>query len=193
MANQIFINPENPEEEKIKIAAGVIRSNGVIIYPTDTVYGIGCDICSAEGVERIFRIKHRGEKPLSVAFSDLDMLRKFVVLPPEHEEFIKKHLDEPCTFIVKKTGKIPDAVTAGLDAVGVRIPDHRVVKELIKASGVPIITTSANISGRKAPKAVDEIDDEVRELVDLIVDSGVCRIGVPSRVIDLATHKVLRV
>lgn len=186
------INAKNPEKELISYVAGEMLGGGILIYPTDTVYGLGCSINARESIKKIFEIKKRSlMNPLSVAFSDLKMAKGFTLLTPEGEEFIKKHIDEPFTFIVEKKN-IPDVITAERDTVGIRIPNHPVVKELLHAAKIPVITTSANISGDNAPAKVDEIDEGIKESVDIILDSGPCRLGAPSKVIDLSTGKILR-
>jgi len=189
----LHINAENPEKEFISYAAGEIKNGGILIYPTDTVYGLGCSIKAEDSIKKIFEIKKRSLKnPLSVAFSDLEMAKEYILLDSEEEGFIKKHINEPFTFVVKKKGNIFDIITANRNTVGIRIPNHKVVKGIIRSSGIPIITTSANISGKKAPANVGEIDEGIKDSVDLILDSGPCRLGAPSKVIDLSTGKILR-
>lgn len=186
------INPQNPEKELILSVAKVIKKGGIIIYPTDTVYGIGCDI-NSDSVKRIFDIKKRNfDKPLSVAFSNINMAKQYVFFSRKEEKFIMEHIYEAYTFIVKKRGVVPDIVTSGGGSVGIRIIDHEVTREIINSANVPIITTSANISGRMAPKTVEEMDDEIKKEADIIIDSGPCRSGVPSKVIDLRSGKILR-
>jgi len=186
------INPDNPEKDLVTFVSNEIRNGKVIIYPTDTVYGLGCSIYS-ENVRRIFDIKKRNLKnPLSIAFSDLDMLKKYVILNKEEERFIRENINDPYTFVVRKRHNIPDIITAGREKVGVRIPNLRLTREVIRHAKVPIITTSANISGEKAPSDFKEIDDRIKRKVDLLIDSGRCKIGTPSRVIDLETMEILR-
>ena len=186
------ISPDNPEGDKILCAADFLREGRVLIYPTDTVYGLGCSIDSPS-VERIFDIKKRGrDMPLSVAFSSIEMVEEYAVVGDEERRFILDNIDEPYTFILEKKEGIPDVVTAGKDGVGVRIPNHAVVGGFVEKVGVPIITTSANVSGNAPPASVDEISDEIKDAVDLVIDSGPCRIGKPSKVIDLRSGKVLR-
>ncbi|MEA3254627.1 MAG: L-threonylcarbamoyladenylate synthase [Candidatus Altiarchaeota archaeon] len=188
----LHINADYPEKELIYYVAKEVREGRILIYPTDTVYGLGCSINARDSIKKIFEIKKRSlTNPLSVAFPDLEMVKGFTHLSSEEKEFIKKHIDDPVTFIVKKRG-ISEVITAGRDTVGIRIPNHRVVKELLHIAKIPIITTSANISGNKAPAKVDEIDEEMKDSVDIILDSGPCRLGSPSKVIDLSTGKILR-
>ena len=192
MTKILKISPDNPEEDKILSAAGFLREGRVLIYPTDTVYGLGCSI-ESPGVERVFDIKGRDKSmPLSVAFSSIEMVEEYVVVGDEDRRFILDNIDEPYTFILKKNSRIPDAVTAGKDTIGVRIPNHAVVGGFVGRAGIPIITTSANVSGNAPPASVDEISDKMKDAVDLVIDSGPCRVGKPSKVIDLRSGKVLR-
>jgi len=186
------IDPENPEKELIILASNAIGEGKILIYPTDTVYGIGCSVKS-RNVKKIFEIKKRSKKnPLSVAFSSLEMVKRHVFLMSKEEGFIKDNILKPYTFIARKRKSISDTITAGKNTVGIRIPDHKVVKDIIENAGIPIITTSANISGEKAPVSFDEIDEGIIAKVDLAIDSGICRIGKPSAVIDLKSGKFLR-
>jgi len=186
------ISPDNPEEGKILCAADFLRRGKILIYPTDTVYGLGCSVDSPE-VKKIFDIKKRERNmPLSVAFSGIEMVEEYAIVGDEERKFVVDNIDEPYTFILKKKNGIPDAITAGKDTVGVRIPNHAVVRALVEKAGVPIITTSANVSGEAPSVSVEGIADEIKEGADLIIDSGPCRVGKPSKVIDLRSGKVLR-
>jgi len=185
------IDPENPEKELIALASTAINDGKILIYPTDTVYGIGCSITG--NIKKIFEIKKRSRKnPLSVAFSSLEMVKRYVFLTSKEECFIRDNILKPYTFVARKRESIPELITAGKNTVGIRIPNHRVVKGMIENAGIPIITTSANISGKKAPVSFDEIDEEIIAKVDLAIDSGRCRVGKPSLVIDLRSGKILR-
>jgi L-threonylcarbamoyladenylate synthase len=187
------ISAESPDNKLVSLAAKAILDGKVIIYPTDTVYGLGCSISSAKSVKRVSDIKKRSaDKPLSIAFPNIESARKYVFLDADDEEYIKKNINEPLTFIVRKNELVPGYVTAGMDTVGIRIPDNKIVKELLLLAGIPIITTSANLSGEKAPGTFQEISKEVLEKADLAIDSGPCRAKVPSKIVNLLTGEVLR-
>jgi len=187
------INPDSPDAEKLKAAAGLLKDGKIIIYPTDTVYGIGCSIYS-KNISKIFGVKKRSNKPLSVAFPDLETLKGYVVMNADQEKFIRENLPEAFTYILVKNERISDEITFG-KKVGVRIPNNVIVRELIKNS-FPIITTSVNISGEPPAVSVDEIPGEIKNHrdVSLIIDAGRCKLGKPSVVIDLtkAPFRVLR-
>ncbi|MDI6730052.1 MAG: L-threonylcarbamoyladenylate synthase, partial [Candidatus Altarchaeum sp.] len=142
----------------LNLAIKFLDEGKIICYPTDTVYGIGCRINFIENVKKIFEIKKRDiTKPLSVAIYDLNIAKEFVKLDNKAEKFIKENSDKSYTFIVPKTDKISDIITANKDVVGIRIINNEIVKSLTEK--YPIITTSANISGNLSAKNFEEIDE----------------------------------
>ncbi|MBN2014214.1 MAG: threonylcarbamoyl-AMP synthase [Candidatus Altiarchaeota archaeon] len=186
------IDPKKPDKSSILLAATALKEGRILVYPTDTVYGIGCSHHS-EKVMEVFRIKKRPlNRPLSIACSDMDMVKEYTHITPKEESFIRENILKPYTFIVEKKRSIPDIVTSGGDTVGVRIPNHLVVKKVIEIAGVPIITTSANVSGEPYPASFEEISAGILSNADLAIDSGRCRIGKPSKVVDLKSGRVLR-
>lgn len=169
-------------------AVDTIKSGGVVVYPTETVYGLGASIWNESAVRRVFEIKKRPlTEPISVAVSDYGMLRSVAYLPAEVEGFVRRFLPGPVTVILKKKAFVPDTLTAGSDFVGVRIPDHRLAQKIIKRGG-PITSTSANASGQKSPVSADEVG----VTADLTVDGGRCKFAIESTVVDLVNKKILR-
>ncbi|OQX21079.1 MAG: threonylcarbamoyl-AMP synthase [Candidatus Altiarchaeales archaeon A3] len=174
----------------LNLAIKFLDEGKVICYPTDTVYGIGCRINFPESIKRIFEIKKRDfAKPLSIAIHDLNAANEFVKLDDEMEKFIKQHSDKPYTFIVPKTDKISDIISANKDVVGIRIINDERVKALNEK--YPIITTSANISSEPSAKNFEEIDEGLKNAVDLVL-TGECKYKVPSTIINLRNFKVIR-
>ncbi len=174
----------------LNLAIKFLDEGKIICYPTDTVYGIGCRINFIESVKKIFEIKKRDiTKPLSVAIYDLNTAKEFVKLDDKAEKFVKENLVKIYTFIVPKTDKISDIITANKDAVGIRIINNEIVKSLTEK--YPIITTSANISGNPSAKNFEEIDERIKNKVDLIL-TGECKYKIPSTIIDLRNFKVIR-
>lgn len=172
----------------IKKASEIIRRNGIVIYPTETVYGIGASIFSPEALERIFEIKKRDrDKPISIAVSDFGMMDELVYMGETEKRFMKKFLPGPVTFILRKKKKVPDILTSGSGSVGIRFPDHSTTIRLIELAGVPITSTSANVSGETPPRKADEI----RINADYIIDGGECT-GEPSTVVDLENNRIVR-
>lgn len=167
-------------------AAEIVRSGGVVAYPTETVYGIGALACDVAAVGKVFRLKKRPESlPLSIAVSNMDMLRDVAYV--EHEDFIRRFLPGPVTVILKKKETLPDVLTAGSDRVGIRYPDHQLALDLINRTG-PIVSTSANLHGQPDPVTADEVTVDV----DYLLDGGRCRYAGPSTIVDLATYRVVR-
>ena len=167
-------------------AAEIVRSGGVIAYPTETVYGIGALAGDPEAVRKVFRLKDRpASLPLSIAVSSLEMLR--AVARVEHEDFIRRFLPGPVTVILKKKGSLPDVLTAGSDSVGIRYPDHPLALDLIGRTG-PIVSTSANLHGQPDPVTAEQVTVDV----DYVLDGGRCRYAGPSTIVDLSAYRVVR-
>lgn len=176
------------QKKIITDAVQVLKRGGVIGYPTDTTYGIGCAISDLEAVDKVFELKGRDfGKPLSVAFSSIEMAKKYVDISEDDERVLRKHLPGPFTFLLEKNDLIDDKITAGLPKVGVRIPDFGITLKIINELGEPIITTSANLLGE--PDAIKS--DDLKVKVDFIV-RGECSIGTSSTLIDLDSKKILR-
>ncbi|ODS41994.1 MAG: threonylcarbamoyl-AMP synthase [Candidatus Altiarchaeales archaeon IMC4] len=188
MMNVIRINSTSPEESAVMTTAEILKKGGIIVYPTDTVYGIGCMI-ETPSVERIFQIKKKPRSPLSVAFSDVESAEKFVYMSGQQRAFIEEHQNEPYTFILKAKDNVPERVASG--TLGIRIPDCLFVRKITKLAG-PIITTSANTHRGPPPSDFAEIEKGILASADLAIDGGRCKFGRPSRIIDLTTNEVLR-
>ncbi|MBU4452418.1 MAG: threonylcarbamoyl-AMP synthase [Nanoarchaeota archaeon] len=158
----------------------------VIIYPTDTVYGIGCNAENFMLIERVFAAKGRDmKKPLSVIAPDKDWILAHCVVS---REIVDKYLPGKYTILLKKKdSKFLALATSGSDTIGVRIPAHRISK-LVERARIPFITTSANRSGEKAPKTLSEIPKDLKDAVDLIIDGGEI-LGIPSTLVDCRSGK----
>lgn len=181
--------------ETIERVCRILKADGVLVYPTDTVYGVGCVVSSTRGISRIGELKQRPkETPYSIAVSEMMMAKEYGVLDEETRTRIEEKAPGPYTFIVDKKDAVPEDVTAGKPTVGIRIPDHPPLLALIAAIGEPVITTSANRSGDPAPRSLADIDDAFFAGVDLALDGGPCPIGKPSTIIDMTGEgdKVLR-
>jgi len=174
--------------DQIEKAVKILKQSGMIAYPTDTVYGIGCNIFDQKAVKRIFELKGRDfYKPLSIAVSDFKMLEQMVFITEQEKEILEKLLPGPFTVILPKKPIISDLITAGSEFVGIRIPEHKIVFEIIQKADFPIITTSANVSGKEPPINPKEVDLEV----DFVVE-GECKYKKPSTVIDLKNRRIIR-
>ena len=186
------INANNPEKDKIKAAVSVLKRAGTVVYPTDTVYGIGANIFDAKAVQKVYQVKKRSPlKPISTCVSKIEDIHKIAHMDEDTEKMIEKILPGPFTVILKKKESVPSILTSGGEKIGVRIPDSKVCMEL--ASAFPITTTSANISGEKIPESLDGILKQLDGGVDLILDAGVCKHGIHSTVIDMTNSpKIVR-
>ena len=174
--------------KELKKASGIIKNGGVVIYPTETVYGIGASIFSDDALNKVFALKKRlPDKPVSIAVSSFEMMRGLVYTSAREERFIKQFLPGPVTVLLRKKKIVPDILTSGKELIGIRFPDHEITTRLIELAGVPITSTSANISGDAPPKSVDEIKINA----DYTIDGGICD-GEPSTVVDIVNLKLLR-
>ncbi|MBC5993545.1 L-threonylcarbamoyladenylate synthase [Pontibacter cellulosilyticus] len=178
MANAIFlqIHPDNPQERKIQEAVEILRNGGVIIYPTDTIYGIGCDIHNNRAVERVCQIK--GVKPekvnLSFICSDLTHISDYAKIDTPTYKVMKKALPGPFTFVLNATSHVPKYAGGKKKTVGIRVPDNRIALLLVKELGNPILSTSIRDEDEVIEYSTDPelIYEKYRNLVDCVIDGG---------------------
>jgi L-threonylcarbamoyladenylate synthase len=169
-------------DRAIKEGAKQLREGKVVIYPTDTLYGVGCNALDEEAIKRVFKLKKRDRsKPLSIALCDLKMLRRYASFDDKAMKVMEKFFPGPVTFILRKKG-LPDILTGGSENVGVRIPEDRTALKLIMEASVPIVTTSANVTGSASAETAEEAVAELPE-ADLVLDGGK-RASLPSTIID---------
>ncbi len=176
-----------PTKENIQKAAKIIRSGGLVAFPTETVYGLGADAMNAEAVGRIYEAKGRpSDNPMIVHISrasDIGQLTR--MLSPEIVEIIDNFWPGPLTIVVKKRPEVPDRTTGGLDTVAVRLPDSQVARDLISESLCPIAAPSANLSGGPSPTRAKDVIADMMGRVDAIIEGDDCRVGIESTVLDL--------
>lgn len=172
----------------IERAAALIRAGGLVAFPTETVYGLGANALDADAVQRIFQVKGRpATTPLTVHVADVETARSLASQwPEEAEKLVARFWPGPLTLVLPRSPSIPDVVTAGLDTVGLRMPDHSVALALIRAAGVPIAAPSANRFSRLSPTTAEHVCAELGDAVDLILDGGPTRLGIESTVLSLA-------
>ncbi len=176
----------------ISKAVQILKKGGVIIYPTETVYGLGADINSREAVERIYEIKGREKtKALSIACLKED-IEKYAEVTDLVKFLIDNFLPGPITLVLKKRAAVPNWITSS-DYVGIRAPDNKTVLEIVKKFGRAIVTTSANITGQKDCISAKEIPAEIKKKVDLVIDEGETKYKGPSTVVQVnGKIKILR-
>jgi tRNA threonylcarbamoyl adenosine modification protein (Sua5/YciO/YrdC/YwlC family) len=166
----------------------VLKSGGLIIYPTDTVYGIGCDITQKSAIEKIYRVKEADkQKPMSFVCSDIKDISKYAKISTSAFRILKRHLPGPYTFILPGTKEAPKNLISKQKTVGIRIPDHALTLALVEALGNPIISTSVNISESSFASDPHEFSAFYEGKVELILDSGPTW-AEPSSVIDLTSE-----
>jgi L-threonylcarbamoyladenylate synthase len=172
-------------------AARAIAAGDLVVYPTETVYGLGADALDADAVETVFDAKRRDRsEPVSLAVPSVETARA-VTRPTERElEFMRAFLPGPVTVVVERGPEVPDVLTAGGDRVGVRVPDHEVALALLERTA-PVTATSANVSGRGSTRRVADLDPEIREAVAVVVDGGETP-GGGSTVVDVAASEIHR-
>lgn len=182
-------------EDAIVKAAQTLKQGGLCALPTETVYGLGANGFDSDAVAKIFTAKGRPQdNPLILHIADWEMLLPLVAeIPPEAEALAKAFWPGPLTMIFKRSQLVPDAVTAGLDTVAVRMPDSPVMQAVIRQAGVPVAAPSANRSGKPSPTTAKHVADDLDGRIDLILDGGSCTIGLESTVITLVgTPTLLR-
>jgi L-threonylcarbamoyladenylate synthase len=177
---------------KIAEAGAIIRRGGAVVYPTETVYGIGACALDEKAILRIFEIKERPiSRPVFVAVSSFEMLEGVARASESEMALVKRLLPGPVSVLLRKSSLVPDVLTAGSPYVGIRYPDHEMALELISLAG-PITSTSANISGRPSPASADEVDPELARRADMVLDGGRSRLAMPSTLVDISARKILR-
>jgi L-threonylcarbamoyladenylate synthase len=184
------IDPQNIDMERMGHAACVIKSGGLVAFPTETVYGLGANALDQQAVKNIFEAKGRpADNPLIVHIAGKDTVKDLVsLLPPEFDRLADKFWPGPLTLIMPKSNKVPQLITAGLDTVAVRMPSHPVALALIRLSGLPIAAPSANTSGRPSPTVAGHVIEDLMGKVDIIIDAGSTSVGLESTVLDLTSH-----
>ncbi|MBK7878757.1 MAG: threonylcarbamoyl-AMP synthase [Planctomycetes bacterium] len=181
------VDPRAPDPGAIEKAATLLCSGGLVAFPTETVYGLGVNALDARAVERLYRVKGRpAVNPLIVHVADVEAARALVTTwPPAAERLAAAFWPGPVTLVLTKRAFVPDVVTAGLPAVGVRIPAHPVALALLRAARLPIAAPSANRSTELSPTRAEHVVKSLGPDVDLVLDAGACDVGIESAVIDL--------
>jgi L-threonylcarbamoyladenylate synthase len=177
---------------EVILAEEAILAGGVIVYPTETVYGLGANALHEKAISRVFRIKKRPlSMPIFLAVSSYEMLERVAEINDEERDILERILPGPVSVLIKKKSIVPDILTAGSPIVGIRFPDHQLAREIIDASG-PITSTSANVTGSPPPASAADVSREIADAVDLVIDGGRCRYAQPSTLLDLSARRVVR-
>ncbi|MDR1051569.1 MAG: threonylcarbamoyl-AMP synthase [Deltaproteobacteria bacterium] len=180
------INPENPQPRLVQKVVGLLKDGAVIAYPTDTQYGLGCDLSQKKAIEKIYKIKQRNLKsPFSIICAGLTHISEYAIISNFAYRTLKRLLPGPFTFVLPGTKLVPQIMLTKRDEVGLRVPNHPVAIALVKALGRPLINTSAKLDGQElALTSPQEIEEVFKGQVDAVVDGGPVP-GEPSTIVSL--------
>ncbi|MDP2078677.1 MAG: L-threonylcarbamoyladenylate synthase [Sulfuricurvum sp.] len=182
--------------EDVDRAASILRAGGLVAFPTETVYGLGADARNVQAVKRIFEAKGRpSDHPLIVHLAHAEQMREWAQnIPDVAWQLAQAFWPGPLTLILPRLDSVPDAVTGGLDTVALRVPNHPVALALLGTFGSGIAAPSANLYGRVSPTSAQDVREELKDSVDLVLDGGRCPIGIESTIVDLSTQvpRILR-
>lgn len=175
----------NTDYEKLKKPSKVIKEGGIVVFPTETVYGIGVNGLDKNAIKRLYEVKKRLQnKPISLLVSNMEMINKVAKnITTLENELIKEFFPGPLTIILKKRDIVPSILTANTDTIGVRMPDEEIALKLIEYANTPIATSSANISGETYKTDVDQIKKDFEGKIDFFIDGGKSKIGIASTVV----------
>jgi tRNA threonylcarbamoyl adenosine modification protein (Sua5/YciO/YrdC/YwlC family) len=172
------INPTNPQKRLVRKAAEVVRNGGIIAYPTDTYYGIGCDIFNKSAIERVYKLKRRAKhKPFSFICSDLKNISQYAQVTNYAYKTMKRLLPGPYTFILQGSRLVPKIMLTKRKTAGIRVPDHAICLAMVRELGNPILSTTATDPEGAILELPVEIEERLGNALDLIIDGG----PVPSR------------
>lgn len=174
------------KQEAIQAAAALLKAGEAVAFPTETVYGLGADATNELAVNKIFEAKGRPQdNPLIVHVATAQQLKELVSeIPPYVDKLLEAFTPGPLTFVLPSNGRCADNVTAGLDSVGVRIPDHPAALSLLKQAAVPVAAPSANLSGKPSPTSADHVWADLQGRIAGVLDGGATGVGVESTVLD---------
>ncbi len=186
------VHPVNPQHRFLDAAVHILRDEGgIAVYPTDTVYGLGACITNPKGIDKVARLLEKDkERPFSFICSDFSQISRYVRLSNTHYRLMKRYLPGPYTFILNATNLVPKKIAPKRRTVGIRMPDSKVVLELVALLGEPLANTSVSIAGELANDP-EEISNVVAHEVDVMLDAGPLDIAEPSTVIDLTQEEPL--
>ena len=188
---KVFDWQQSIDEEELKKCIETINKGGLVIFPTETVYGIGANAYNEEAVRKIYEVKMRpDEKPLSIMVSSIDEISKYAIISNEIEEkIIKKYMPGPITIVLKKKPGVFDYISSGKDTIGIRIPDNEIILKILKEAKLPIVAPSANISGKPSGIILNEILKDFDGKVDICIDGGKAKLSEPSTIVKVVDNK----
>lgn len=187
----MILDLENDYAKALSEGLRILKKGGILVFPTDTVYGIGGDATNKKVIEKICKIKGRdGKKPLAVVMSGLPMIMEWCTVYEEGGKIMMETLPGPYTYILNlKKGK---TLAGHMEKIGVRAPNHAFLRKLVENFGSPVVATSANLSGDAEAVRFAEVDKKILKAADLCIDGGETALKQPSTIVDLVERKILR-
>ena len=186
---RVEIHPDHPQPYKIRQAVESLRRGGVVLYPTDTVYGLGCDIFQKKAIDRVYRIKQmKKDHPVAFVCPDLGDIARYAIVDDRNYRIMRRLLPGPYTFILPASREVPRILMMKRKTVGIRVPHHEVALALVRELGNPIVSTSATWEGEQ----LDDPDELVKvfKQADIVLDAGMCG-NDPSTVLDLTGDEIV--
>ncbi|OPX49038.1 L-threonylcarbamoyladenylate synthase [Clostridium thermobutyricum] len=192
METKVYVLDGKEDSKFIKEAAECIKKDGIVAFPTETVYGLGANALKAECVKKIFEAKGRPQdNPLIIHVASKEIDKYVKNVPEVAKKLMEKFWPGPLTLILEKRDIVPMQTSANLNTIGIRMPNNKVALELIKESGVPIAAPSANISGRPSPTTIDVCVEDLKGKVDYIIGGEKCDVGLESTIVDCTVEPPL--
>ncbi|OIP94355.1 MAG: threonylcarbamoyl-AMP synthase [Syntrophobacterales bacterium CG_4_8_14_3_um_filter_58_8] len=186
----IAINNQNPQMRLIRRAVEILRGGGIVIYPTDTVYGMGCDLFNKKGIERIYEIQRRDRRqPLSFICADLKDISRYARVSDDAYKIMKRLLPGPYTFVLEASRLVPKIILPKRQTTGIRVPDNRICQALVTEMGSPVISTSVKDGGSELLSDPRMIEELFGKRVDMIIDGGIIA-AAPSSVVSLLAEGI---
>lgn len=186
-----FIGQNEINDITLAAAGEILRDGGLVVFPTETVYGLGANALDESAAAKIYSAKGRpSDNPLIVHIASPEDADKYAIVGDEYRRLAKAFMPGPLTVIMTKRGCVPFGVTGGLDSVGIRCPENKIARALISAAGVPVAAPSANISGKPSPTAAEHVKDDLDGKVDMIIDGGECTFGLESTIVKIEDGKI---
>lgn len=185
------MNTEILKESEVPRAAELVKEGKLVAFPTETVYGLGASVFLPDAILKIFEVKGRPQdNPLIAHIADLSDVEKLASdVPPIFYSWAERYFPGPITFILKKAKEVPSIVSAGLDTIAIRMPEHPLAKSLIREVGEPIVAPSANVSGRPSSTTIDHVLSDFDRKIAAAIDGGACQYGMESTVVDLVSFE----
>ena len=189
---KVFYWKNKIREKELEEVKNVLKEGGIVAFPTDTVYGLACDCFNKKAIEKLYQIKERpAYKPINVLTNSVEKMYKVVEgINNKELELISKYMPGDLTLILNKNNKVPSILTAGIDTIGVRIPDNKIALKILENFKNPLAVTSANKSGKESSLEVADFIDIFNNQIDIIIDGGKTPIGVSSTIAKVKEDKI---